>query len=182
MNQTDTVCPKEPPDKTNEITFCILDDETQDFFDGIYQSPYIKLAMSLTYGVAIICMIGLGFVLWFERSGQAGQYRTLVNQLSSFNLDQVDQSKKICPIKNYSHKTLLRDKIISTSFLDVSVLFFANVSGFAKSLVRTFSNSVMLNWRLYQERCFNQCQPHHGFPNLDKAHLHLCFQENSHHG
>ena len=92
MNQTDTQT--EPHEETNKITFCTLDDETQDFFDGIYQSPYIKLAMTLTYGVAIICMIGLGFVLWFERSGQAGQYRTLVNQLSSFNLDQVNIPKK----------------------------------------------------------------------------------------
>ena len=95
MNQTDTVCPKELPDETDEITFCTLDYESQDFFAGIYQSPYIKLAMTLTYGVAVMCMIGLGLVLWFERSGQAGHYRTLVNQLSSFNLDQVSIPKKI---------------------------------------------------------------------------------------
>ena len=94
MNQTNTVCPNEPPDETNEITFCTLGDEVQDYFAGIYQSPYIKLAMTLTYSVAVICMIGLGFVLWFERSGQAGHYRTLVNQLSSFNLDQVNIPEK----------------------------------------------------------------------------------------
>ena len=150
MNQTDTVCLKELPDETNEIIFCTLDDETQDFFDGIYQSPYIKLAMTLTYGVAVICMIGLGLVLWFERSGQAGQYRTLVNQLSSFNLDQVNMPKKELHKHNITH----RDEIC-TSFLDVSILFFANVSGFAKSLIGTFSKSGMLNWRLYQECCFN---------------------------
>ena len=40
MNQTDTQT--EPHEETNKITFCTLDDETQDFFDGIYQSPYIK--------------------------------------------------------------------------------------------------------------------------------------------
>ena len=29
-------------------------------------------------------------MIWFERSGHAGHYRTLVNQLVSFNLEQVD--------------------------------------------------------------------------------------------
>ena len=99
MNETVEACSDEPPDETDHFAFCTTDEEDkgQDFFAGLYESPYIKLSMTLTYGVALICMVGLGFVLWFERSGQAGQYRTLVNQLSSFNLDQVLQNK-ICGI------------------------------------------------------------------------------------
>ena len=92
MNETDEVCnADEPPDKTNHIAFCTVDEENkdQDFFAGIYQRPYMRLSIILTYALAVLSMVGLGFVLWFERSGQAGHYRTLVNQLISFNLDQV---------------------------------------------------------------------------------------------
>ena len=62
---------------------------SSDFFAGLYQSPEFKAAMVLTYMVCIFCMVGLGLVIWFERTGMAGNYRTLVNQLSTFNLDQV---------------------------------------------------------------------------------------------
>ena len=60
-----------------------------DFFTGIYDSPKLTIAMILTYILCTFCMVGIGYVIWFERSGQAGHFRTLVNQLSTFNLDQV---------------------------------------------------------------------------------------------
>ena len=60
-----------------------------DFFTGIYDSPKLTIAMVLTYILCTVCMAGIGYVIWFERSGQAGHFRTLVNQLSTFNLDQV---------------------------------------------------------------------------------------------
>ena len=63
--------------------------EKEDFFEGLYNNSNMKLIIVLTYCLIVVVLIGLGFVLWFERSGQAGHYRTLVNQLSSFNLDQV---------------------------------------------------------------------------------------------
>ena len=89
------------------MAFCTLEEEEEskdhDFFAGLYQSPYIKLSMTLTYGVAIVCMVGLGFVLWFERSGQAGQFRTLINQLSSFNLDQVHNTISIINMYRLGH-------------------------------------------------------------------------------
>ena len=61
----------------------------KDFFTGIYDSPKLTMAMVITYILCTFCMVGIGYVIWFERSGQAGHFRTLVNQLSTFNLDQV---------------------------------------------------------------------------------------------
>ena len=61
----------------------------KDFFTGIYDSPKLTMAMVMTYILCTFCMVGIGYVIWFERSGQAGHFRTLVNQLSTFNLDQV---------------------------------------------------------------------------------------------
>ena len=49
----------------------------------------------------------LMLVIWFERSGHAGHYRTLVNQLVSFNLEQVHYTFKyhlkifLCELKVY---------------------------------------------------------------------------------
>ena len=112
MNETVEACSDEPPDETNQFAFCTIDEEDkdQDFFAGLYESPYFKLSMTLTYGVALICMVGLGFVLWFERSGQAGQYRTLVNQLSSFNLDQVFSKQNVYCILQISLLTSMLHK------------------------------------------------------------------------
>ena len=68
--------------------FC--SEEEENAFPGLYESPQIRSAMVLTYMVSFLGLSGLGFILWFERSGQAGHYRTLLNQLISFNIDQVN--------------------------------------------------------------------------------------------
>ena len=61
----------------------------KDAFAGVYTSSFFRLAFVISYGLATICVTPLVFVIWFERSGQAGPHRTLVNQLASFNIDQV---------------------------------------------------------------------------------------------
>ena len=76
--------------------FCSEDEENA--FPGLYESPLIRSAMFMTYMVTLLGLSGLGFILWFERSGQAGQYRTVINQLISFNIDQVSTI-----FKNYLH-------------------------------------------------------------------------------
>ena len=60
-----------------------------DFFRGIYENQIVSWSMRITYFLGLFGCIALRFVIWFERSGQAGQFRTLVNQLVSFNLEQV---------------------------------------------------------------------------------------------
>ena len=61
----------------------------EDFFAGIYENQTVSWLMGITYFLGLFGCIALRFVIWFERSGQAGNYRTLVNQLVSFNLEQV---------------------------------------------------------------------------------------------
>ena len=68
--------------------FCSGDEE-ENAFQGLYEKSDTKIAMLSTYTVTFLGLSGLGFILWFERSGQAGHYRTVINQLISFNIDQV---------------------------------------------------------------------------------------------
>ena len=60
-----------------------------DFFGGIYENQIVSWSMVITYFFGLFECMALRFVIWFERSGQAGNFRTLVNQLVSFNLEQV---------------------------------------------------------------------------------------------
>ena len=65
---------------------------TQDFFHGVFESINMKFLVLGTYGFGTLGILGLLLITHFERSGNAGQFRTLVNQLVSFNLDQVCKS------------------------------------------------------------------------------------------
>ena len=75
--------------------FCTLEDDKEDTFEnafsGVYEGPYMKGTIIVTFILLMIGCTGLGFVLWFERSGQAGPYRTLINQLVSYNIEQVSK-------------------------------------------------------------------------------------------
>lgn len=69
---------------SNTIDF--LPDYQQDYFEETYEDPIIKLIWVLSFILALICGIALRILLWYESSGQAGQFRTMVNQLVSINL------------------------------------------------------------------------------------------------
>ena len=45
--------------------------------------------MFLVYILGLLNCVSLSFISWFERSGQAGPFRTLRNRLVSFNVDQL---------------------------------------------------------------------------------------------
>lgn len=62
---------------------------TEDFFHGVFESINMKFLVLGTYSFGTLGILGLILITHFERSGNAGQFRTLVNQLVSFNLDQV---------------------------------------------------------------------------------------------
>lgn len=61
-----------------------------DLFEGVYSSKLCNCLMLCLY-----CLVGLSscvalmIISWFEKSGQAGHYRTLANQLISMKLDQM---------------------------------------------------------------------------------------------
>ena len=63
--------------------------KADDFFSEIYQDPTIQAIMITSYALCHIGSIGQAFVIWFERSCQAGHYRTLVNSLASVLLTLV---------------------------------------------------------------------------------------------
>lgn len=76
------------------VSFSIISNETvldneQDAFQGVFSLWYVNWLMVLLYLLGLISCALLVIVSWFEKSGQAGPFRTLANQLVSFQLDQV---------------------------------------------------------------------------------------------
>ena len=83
----------------NETLDCYISDQDndnddqnaiqKDFFENVYSDSLLNGCMIAVYLFGFIGCAGLILVLWFERSGLAGPYRTLVNQLASQNIVQV---------------------------------------------------------------------------------------------
>ena len=67
--------------------------ETRDFFDPIFGNIYMKVLALALYFVGLIGGFALFKVIRYEASGQAGQYRTLLNQLVSQSLIMVRYDK-----------------------------------------------------------------------------------------
>ena len=74
-----------------EETFSPHDNFTQshDDFEGMFSIQTVNWSMVILYTIGLVPCAGLGLVCWFERTGQAGPYRTLVNQLVTGCLEQV---------------------------------------------------------------------------------------------
>ena len=68
-----------------------LDDfkTTEDFFAKTFEDSFINLVAASIYLLGCIGVCAMVFVIWYERSGRAGPYRTLVNQVVTFNLEQL---------------------------------------------------------------------------------------------
>ena len=62
---------------------------TDDFFAPVYDNNYINSFVLSYYTLGVINCILLAIVSSFERSGEAGPHRTLINRFVSYNLDQV---------------------------------------------------------------------------------------------
>ena len=63
--------------------------EIFDFFEDGFSSPWLKSSMILAHLINWLSNGGLCFIVWFEVTGRAGPYRTLVNKLVSFLIIQV---------------------------------------------------------------------------------------------
>ena len=61
----------------------------QDDFESVFEDFWIKLGVFGIFFLGMLSCIGLSMVTHFERSGQAGPFRTLVNQIISLGLDQM---------------------------------------------------------------------------------------------
>ena len=60
-----------------------------DIYEDLFSNSFSNWTLAIIYIVGLTGCIGLGLVSWFEKSGQAGPYRTLLNQLTSFKLELV---------------------------------------------------------------------------------------------
>ena len=60
-----------------------------EYFEYVYSNPFLNCSTIAVYLLGVVSCFGLRLVSWFEKSGQAGPHRTLVNRLMSLILDQV---------------------------------------------------------------------------------------------
>ena len=74
------------------MNFLITDVFEEDYYKQAYASHWMNWFVFMTYLLGLVGCGGLALVSWFERSGQAGPYRSLINRLVSHNLDQVIHS------------------------------------------------------------------------------------------
>ena len=61
----------------------------KDDFVDLYSNNFVNLALLSIYIMGFLPYSAIAFISWFERSGQAGPFRTLQNRLLSFTVDQV---------------------------------------------------------------------------------------------
>lgn len=61
----------------------------QDHYEGVYHNSVVNWTMFFTYILGLPFSFSLVMVSAFERTGQAGPYRTLVNQIMSNSLIQM---------------------------------------------------------------------------------------------
>ena len=66
-----------------------INKDTSDYFGDGFSSPWLKSSMLLAHLINWLSNGGLCFIVWFEVTGRAGPYRTLVNKLVTFMMIQV---------------------------------------------------------------------------------------------
>lgn len=60
-----------------------------DDFEDVFENIYVNLLIFGIYMLGILGCFGLVLVSYFERSGQAGPFRTLLNQIVTFTSEQL---------------------------------------------------------------------------------------------
>ena len=60
-----------------------------DYFNEVFSIPIINWTAILIWLLGLVSCVFLKIVSWFEKTGQAGPFRTLVNRLFSCIIDQV---------------------------------------------------------------------------------------------
>jgi hypothetical protein len=64
-----------------------------DFFEGLFSDPIIIWSCILTYMASLVGCGFLLYIVWFERTGMAVNFRTVTNQLHSNVCIAVSSSK-----------------------------------------------------------------------------------------
>ena len=76
-------------DFNNVSYFEIEDQPFVDDFSGVYANEYLNWGMSALYLSGLTSCSVLVMASWYERSGQAGPFRTLLNRIATLNIEQV---------------------------------------------------------------------------------------------
>lgn len=63
--------------------------EIKDDFENVFDNIWIQITIGILLVLGFISSAFGFFVSWFERSGEAGPFRTLINQLVTLSLDQI---------------------------------------------------------------------------------------------
>ena len=58
-------------------------------FPEVYSNYYLNWTMTGLYSLGLVSCGVLVMASWYERSGHAGPYRTLLNRLGTLNMEQV---------------------------------------------------------------------------------------------
>ncbi len=66
---------------TNETFHSESRQDPEDAFANVYSNTALNWMMAMIYILGLVSCAGLGYISWFERTGQAGPFRTLLNQL-----------------------------------------------------------------------------------------------------
>lgn len=74
---------------SEEDFFKASDQQKKDEFKELFENHNENLALLINYIIGLFGCLGLCLISWFERSGQAGPFRSLVNQLVSIRYDQL---------------------------------------------------------------------------------------------
>lgn len=69
--------------------FLDLSTSKEDQFAGVFEDIYVKIILFFAAIWGYCCIPVMVMIIRFERGGEAGHYRTLINQIVSCVLDQV---------------------------------------------------------------------------------------------
>ena len=73
----------------NNFKFNVTIIDDPDYFNEGFESPWLVSSLVIAYTLNCIACGGLSFIVWFEITGRAGPYRTLINKLVCLLIQQV---------------------------------------------------------------------------------------------
>jgi hypothetical protein len=69
--------------------------KNDDHFKDLFSNTPLNWVALAVYFLGFVCCGLLGMVSYFERSGLAGPYRPVINQMTSFAIDQVSFGQQL---------------------------------------------------------------------------------------
>ena len=106
-----------------------------DYFREIFSNPIINWTIILIWLLGLVSCVFLRIVSWFEKTGQAGPFRTLVNRLFSCIIDQVGSPYLLFQRYNRNLRIFKDSVVISNPDFLHSIKVILSQNGFMKSSI-----------------------------------------------